>query len=166
MNNCIDCNTEFKPFPHNQKRCNPCTGLHYKKFYPQRYKRWLVSKFKPKVCKDCGENFAPDAPQQSYCKDCGPTRARSNILLRKYGITMTDYSRMLEQQDYSCAICNSDDPNNHANSGFFCVDHDHTTGEVRGLLCHHCNTGLGQFKDDISNMERAIDYIKTCNDHP
>jgi len=41
------------------------------------------------------------------------------------------------------------------------MDHDHETGKFRGMLCHHCNRGLGNFKDKIENLEKAIEYLKS-----
>ena len=57
-----------------------------------------------------------------------------------------------------CAICGTDDPNfGHVKT--FSVDHDHETGKVRGLLCLHCNLGLGKFKDNSTNLRKAADYL-------
>lgn len=59
-----------------------------------------------------------------------------------------------------CAICGS--KGTQTKKGIFrlSVDHDHQTGEIRGLLCHKCNVSLGNFNDDIGLLERAIGYIK------
>jgi hypothetical protein len=57
-------------------------------------------------------------------------------------------------QDKKCAICEIPiEFNAH-------VDHDHLTGLIRGMLCKNCNPGLGQFKDNIRSLERAIDYLR------
>ena len=56
-------------------------------------------------------------------------------------------------QDGRCAICG-------AVSGRLFVDHCHTTGNVRGLLCVACNNALGQFRDSVSALRRAIDYLE------
>lgn len=42
----------------------------------------------------------------------------------------------------------------------FCIDHDHETGELRGVICRDCNSGLSMFKDDISLLEKAIGYLE------
>jgi hypothetical protein len=62
---------------------------------------------------------------------------------------------MLESQNNSCAICGGD-----AGQRSFSVDHDHISGKVRGLLCRGCNVGIGNLKDDIEILEKAIEYIK------
>jgi hypothetical protein len=62
---------------------------------------------------------------------------------------------MLDDQDGACLICGTTD---FVGKGPV-VDHDHETGEVRGILCTHCNSGLGFFKDNPVVMKRAIDYI-------
>ena len=67
---------------------------------------------------------------------------------------------MLRQQDNRCAVCRSEDPGHH---GKFSVDHDHTTDRVRGLLCHHCNVGLGHFYDNPSFLLQAAAYLDRSN---
>ena len=76
----------------------------------------------------------------------------------KYGITLEDFYKILAVQNYSCAICGTHSPGGRNNT--FHVDHDHDTGEVRGLLCHHCNTALGKFKDDPEILKSAILYLE------
>ena len=81
---------------------------------------------------------------------------RSQRLLEKYGITLEDYEVMLENQNHTCKICGTDAPRG---VGAWKVDHCHTTGNVRGLLCNNCNVGLGLFKDDPAVLASAIKYL-------
>jgi len=76
-------------------------------------------------------------------------------LQRTYGISYKEYLTMLEAQDGRCAICGTDDSGKRA----FSVDHCHDTGEIRGLLCGNCNSGIGNLRDSISLLERAIEYL-------
>lgn len=78
---------------------------------------------------------------------------------RTYGIEPEDYYRMLEEQGSGCAICKSKVPGYNGKKRF-AIDHCHTTGKVRGVLCHPCNKALGSFKDDPEIMLEAVDYIK------
>lgn len=83
--------------------------------------------------------------------------ARNTVLKTKYGITLEDYNIMLFEQDGCCTICNT----HHTEfTKGLAVDHCHTTGKVRGLLCVQCNLALGNFKDDITLMKKAIKYLK------
>ena len=82
---------------------------------------------------------------------------RDYHLKRKFGIGLNEYNLLLESQDYGCAICGSKKPYGRGN---FHVDHCHETGRVRGLLCHHCNTGIGSLKDDPLLLSKALDYLK------
>lgn len=72
--------------------------------------------------------------------------------LRLYGITKETYDIMLEEQNNKCAICQN--PAKH-------LDHDHKTGKIRAFLCVLCNFGLGNFQDNIQNIQNAIQYLKT-----
>lgn len=71
----------------------------------------------------------------------------------RYGITLDDYERMLEEQDGGCAICGreTDYP--------LYVDHCHEGGRVRGLLCATCNSGIGKFLDDPDLLVAAAAYL-------
>jgi hypothetical protein len=71
-------------------------------------------------------------------------------------IPVPDYVSMLEAQDHRCAICNTHDSEL---SKPLSLDHNHSTDEVRGLLCHHCNTGLGLFRDNPELLRAAIAYL-------
>jgi hypothetical protein len=75
--------------------------------------------------------------------------------LVKYRLTIEQFDAILERQGGVCAICGSANPgpkNWH-------VDHNHKTGKVRGLLCHHCNCGIGHFKDAPRLLAKAAEYI-------
>ena len=105
------------------------------------------------------------------CKECDaaynkgiydPTRNRELNYKRKFGITLEDYNRMLKSQNNRCAICNRKS-NNHRLYKHLDVDHCHTTGKVRGLLCHGCNAGIGSLQDDVELLEKAIAYLGEMN---
>lgn len=81
-------------------------------------------------------------------------------LKRYYGISVEDYAAMLNAQDGVCAICARPETN-IANGKILplSVDHDHGTGDVRGLLCNGCNRGIGFFKDNRETLLSAIKYL-------
>lgn len=81
-----------------------------------------------------------------------PTR-RKYILKYRYGITPETFNEMFLQQDGKCAICGVE---YHATLH---IDHCHTTGKVRGLLCNNCNRGLGHFKDSKEILMKAKEYL-------
>lgn len=79
------------------------------------------------------------------------------FLRYRYGITAEDYAAMVTHQGDRCAICGTDSPGTRTK--VWSVDHCHTTNEVRGLLCHRCNMGLGYFKDDPERLAAAVRYL-------
>jgi len=77
--------------------------------------------------------------------------------LKQYGLTIDGYDKMLKDQDGKCKICGTIKPGGKMKN--FAVDHCHTTGKVRGLLCFSCNVSIGHFADDSDNLQKAIDYL-------
>lgn len=75
-------------------------------------------------------------------------------LRKRYGMTINQYIEMAKMQDGRCVICRKQ------TTSTLHVDHCHTTGKVRGLLCNRCNVGLSNFSDDIGIMRNAIRYLE------
>lgn len=133
-------------------------------------------------CPTCGGNSPlediPPSKRKStsyYCKSCRKDirkkqywdnaekereyakRTQFERRLRlNYGITMEEYEVLKESQENKCAICDTE--------GTFekrlVIDHDHTTGYVRQLLCDNCNRGIGLLGDDANRLQKATDYLK------
>lgn len=103
--------------------------------------------------------------RQSYCKPCNnaSTAARRDWTLRtKYGIGSTEYDALLTKQDGKCAICGTTKPKTKGGE-YFVVDHCHSTGKVRGLLCVPCNLALGYVQDDPAILRSAITYLSSAD---
>lgn len=79
----------------------------------------------------------------------------------KYGLTMEQRQKLFDEQEGKCAICSCDihlDGSRNATQAV--IDHCHSSGKIRGMLCNLCNQGLGHFKDNIEAIERAIKYLE------
>jgi hypothetical protein len=88
-----------------------------------------------------------------------PDKDREKHLKRKYGITLKEYNDILKSQNGQCKLCLGPP----TGKGNLHVDHDHKTGRIRGLLCNTCNAGLGNFKDDLNLLYKAIEYLNGNN---
>ena len=86
-----------------------------------------------------------------------PGQRRANWLQRIYGLSVTDYAEILKAQEGRCAICGR---TAEEEGKRLAVDHDHDTGEVRGLLCGNCNHAIGKFKHDPELLYGAIAYLE------
>lgn len=126
-----------------------------KKKYLQRWKKANPEKVKAYRAR---ANAA-----EAVWREKNPDAHKDRMLRSAYGISLGDYNSMLVNQGGVCAICFSDDVGKK-NAKYFYVDHDHKTGEVRGLLCHRCNTFLGHARDNLATLVGAIYYL--CVDEP
>ena len=97
---------------------------------------------------------------RSKCKPCNEHIKWKSFIQRTYGITAEDYYDMLVAQNNKCAICESEEVNNsRVSSGKLFIDHCHTSGKVRGLLCSKCNHSIGLLNDDVDLLRKAINYL-------
>ena len=87
-----------------------------------------------------------------------PQKERDRMLRRRYGITLAKYEQMLCDQNGVCAACGRA-PSGTGKLSVLHVDHDHVTGELRGLLCHPCNTALGLLQDSPEVVQGLLEYI-------
>lgn len=77
-------------------------------------------------------------------------------LKSKYGITINDYNNMFKEQKGCCKICGE---HQDTIKSKLCVDHCHTTGKIRGLLCQYCNSAIGFLKDDTTLLDKVRNYL-------
>ncbi len=112
--------------------------------YKRKYKLIHQKNWKTeRTCKKCGKKYIPNRANQKYCgKGC----QRKTIIIQE------EYQRLLKKQKYQCAICGGRIK--------LCVDHDHKTGKVRGLLCNCCNVALGMVRDNSKILREMIKYLK------
>lgn len=88
-------------------------------------------------------------------------RVRANKLRARYGMSEDQYNLLLALQEAVCAICGAQ----HTQDRMLAVDHDHQTGQVRGLLCGNCNRAIGLFRDSTENLKNAIKYLYDSRDN-
>lgn len=177
MRTCNRCKQEKDrlDFPKNDHRngnlatvCKECKNKRSKQLYNQDKKRVLEKMAKDRLenpekyilkSRNRYENNVDKISiQRTKIRNDDPERFRSYWLKQKYGIDINDYNDLYLSQQGRCFLCgvHSSELNKP-----LCVDHSHETGKIRSLLCLSCNTGLGQFKENILVMEKAIQYLKT-----
>jgi hypothetical protein len=86
-------------------------------------------------------------------------QAKNNeYLFRKYGLTRPEYDSLVTKQDGRCGICGTSEV--RRGDYRWCVDHDHSTGKIRGLLCFRCNSAIGLLDDNIGTAEKLVAYLR------
>lgn len=112
-------------------------------------------------CSECGcekpvEDFLEDprhpGRRLSLCAPCRTLRYRDQTRARRYGISPKEYEQRLASQGGGCAVCLS--------TVRLCIDHDHATGVIRGILCDNCNVALGRLGDDPERIGRLAAYVE------
>ena len=133
-----------------------------------------------KYCPSCKQTldtslfYRSKEAYSSYCKACWkikvtrkqqkPTKEKSReyLLKHKFKMTPQDYMNLYNNQGGRCAICGKEISiwaETKDYTSVACIDHNHTTKEVRGLLCNHCNTGIGLLQENPVILNSAIDYL-------
>jgi len=119
------------------------------------------------ACRSCEASYRHEYYKLNKNKICAysrkwhkenPRAVKSSKLKQAYGMTVEEYDKMVLDQDNRCKICGSENTNNKTQTRL-CVDHCHTTGKIRGLLCDNCNKSLGLMRDDPEVLKKALDYL-------
>lgn len=142
-----------------------------KQFCNKGHDTYVVGRYNSGTCKVCmsengirwrKENADRQRSNAAIWQEANKLRYKNGRIVRNWKrrglvLTRTEYDRLFAEQQGRCAICKVD-----ANTLIraLCVDHNHTTGKVRGLLCYKCNSGLGFFQDKTELVEKAIQYLK------
>lgn len=124
-----------------RSRCKECHNNEQKSRRSKEPERWL---------KYSKEYYAKNSTKlrkksSEYARN-NPRSVRNSVLLHHYGITVDEYDKMYSDQDGECCWCST-------YHDTLCVDHDHDTNKIRGLLCHHCNRLVGQVE------KRGVDML-------
>lgn len=106
----------------------------------------------------CNKTSILNQLRQKY--KANPIAAKSRDLKKTYGIDIEQYNAILLLQDSSCAICKKHSSNFERS---LAVDHCHSSGKVRGLLCINCNRAVGNLKDSIDLAKNLISYLEAHN---
>lgn len=128
-----------------------------------------------KECLQCTTSFTAPRKTSKYCSMSCSNKYRYEkgkssgywvksqykaYAKRVYGLSLDDIEEMNKAQNYMCALCDIHISDLTGKKKKLCVDHDHVTGKVRGLLCESCNTVLGMAKDNTETLNRAVAYIE------
>lgn len=115
-------------------------------------------------CKKCQLKYSQENPEKwkMYREKVSSEQTRKFKLKHKYNITIEDYDRMFEEQHGYCAVCGKSEIEKHQSGTILrlAVDHNHKTGKIRRLVCRSCNLMLGNAKEDINILVKAIEYLK------
>lgn len=84
--------------------------------------------------------------------------------LKKYNLSLSEYNHMVFKQNNKCAICGNEAKGMQHKKDRLCVDHDKDTKKVRGLLCGHCNIGIGNLFHNTALLQKAIKYLNENGD--
>lgn len=111
----------------------------------------------PERCREATQRWRDKYPEKVKEQNRKQKLANRGVISHRkwrYGVTKEQFDNMVNNQSGKCAICSIElltKPH---------LDHDHKNGKNRGVLCFHCNAGLGQFKDNAEFLLKAIEYLK------
>lgn len=121
-------------------------------------------------CKECSrkkedarrKDYTGRRDEREHYRRLNPDKRLDAWLRRTYNTTLVEFRAKEQDQGGVCAICGRE-PVQYKGDQWtkprLYQDHDHTTGQVRGLLCHHCNTAIGHLRDDPQLLLNAIEYL-------
>ncbi len=138
-------------------KCNieqPLSNYHKSKITKDRLKP---------ACKTCRSNYMKKRrlsrleqsrkESRDWAKN-NPDKVKDSMYRINYGISYSDFKKLAHKQEGKCALCTLKPKTT------LCIDHNHSTGQIRGLLCRSCNGALGVFGDSVEGLHKAILYLE------
>lgn len=135
----------FHPVSGGVKKCRKCTAVKLESEF--NIDKYQLDGLK-EICRDCHK--AKNKKQRQANPEKTAQYLRKSRFKTKYGLTVDQFNLLSEKQSHKCAICDG--------KVKLVVDHCHTTGTIRGLLCKPCNGALGMVKENPFIIERLSDY--------
>ncbi len=139
------------------KRCSKCRKVYPTSEYSLFHHKIYGRRYRVSWCRKCQAK----SRKARYATEAGKAAIQSSQLRQKYGITLAEYDTMLTVQNGLCAICGK--PETATRKGAILklsIDHSHSSGAIRSLLCNCCNSGIAFFKENPDLLQAAIDYLK------
>jgi len=127
--------------------CKTCRSISHKKWYESNSDKAKERKRLDRIYR-----------KEYYQSPERKKRYRIKYIEKTFGIKYHEYDRMLQEQNSLCAICGEKESSSTCK--YLSVDHCHTTGKIRGLLCVSCNRGLGMLRDNPDFVEKALNYLR------
>jgi hypothetical protein len=152
-------------------QCKDCVNSRHREYYlvpeklaqrranANRWARENTNRLKPKRQEQYRQNREKCIAKSKAYRLRNPTAKYASELKAKYGISLDDYNRMAAEQGGVCRLCKMPPAGKCRTDRILHVDHSHTTGKVRALLCLKCNRALGMFGDDINALTNAAMYL-------
>jgi Recombination endonuclease VII len=137
------------------RRCSSCRRRKPKDQFPPNAGHYDGL---PCYCRECVNRKARESTKKPSVRSYRRRYMKGYDLKKNYGLTMEAFNALVAKQDGKCAICFDELKLGTGGCG---VDHDHTTGVVRGLLCRLCNVGIGHFRERPDLLTRAIEYLRS-----
>ena len=140
--------------------CRDCRKL-YNREYDKKYpgKRTLLHKIWSENNRDKTKKYDQKRALKYSC------RSRKSCLKYHYNLTLEQYDEMLQKQNNVCAICQKSETvkDKTGKVKHLFVDHCHKTNQIRGLLCHRCNMGIGYLQDNFNLCNKASEYLRKAD---
>lgn len=139
---------------------------YYQKHVKPASRKWRqenADKVNEKVRADRAANPQKYRQYDADWRAANKLHAQELDIVQKHKISLDDYKLMFASQGGLCYICNQPEKRKSRTTGQICrlaIDHNHTTGAIRKLLCHNCNQVVGHCRESIENLQKTIDYLK------